>query len=310
MCSRLIATARCRAARARAVTLDQNATQVMFLADRCFPALRTDPRFVEALLIPFHVHGKPVGTVWVVAHSGDRKFDLEDERIVRSLAQFASAGWQLLKASEAAAESNRNKDEFIAVLSHELRNPLGAIRLNAEALRRAALDPSLRACLERIDRQAAAITRIVEDIGEASRLAHRKVSIEREQLDLRTVLREVLEECQARLNDAKLVPRCEMPESPVVVSADQVRLRQIFDNLLSNANKFSEPGGVITVRLKADDKNASGKSATPAADSTKTRKKPSSSRLNSEARRDREDTLGLDWAWRSAGNWLNCSAVR
>ena len=85
----------------------------------------------------------------------------------------------------AAAESNRNKDEFIAVLSHELRNPLSSIRLNADALRRAALDPRLRTCLERIDRQTAAITRIVEDIGEASRLAHRKVSIEREQLDLR-----------------------------------------------------------------------------------------------------------------------------
>jgi signal transduction histidine kinase len=101
----------------------------------------------------------------------------------------------------------------------------------------------LRTCLERIDRQTAAITRIVEDIGEASRRAHRKVSIEREQLDLRTVLREVLEECQVRLNGAKLVARCKMPESPVIVSADQVRLRQIFEQPAIERDQIQRAGG-------------------------------------------------------------------
>jgi signal transduction histidine kinase len=173
--------------------------------------------------------------IWLDRHDDERK---------RSVA--------ILECGEVAARVSR----VILIWLLRVQNSLSSIRLNADALRRAALDPRLRTCLERIDRQTAAITRIVEDIGEASRLAHRKVSIEREQLDVRMVLREVLEECQARLDDANLVPRCEMPESPVVVSADQVRLRQIFDNLLSNAIKFSELGGVITVRLKADDINA------------------------------------------------------
>ena len=83
------------------VCIDQNATQLMHLPDRCFPALLTEPRFVEAMLIPFHDHGKPVGTVWIVANNHKRKFDREDERVMCTLAQFASAGWQLWRAYEA-----------------------------------------------------------------------------------------------------------------------------------------------------------------------------------------------------------------
>ena len=82
------------------VCIDENATQLMYLADRCFPALRRDPRFVEILMIPFNYQGRPVGTVWVVTHRVDRKFDREDERLMRTLAAFASAGWQLWRAQE------------------------------------------------------------------------------------------------------------------------------------------------------------------------------------------------------------------
>ena len=88
------------------VCLDENATQLMYLPDRCFPALRSDPRFVEALLIPFQHHGRPVGTVWIVTHRFDRKFDGEDERLMRTLAAFASAAWQLWRATADLAEKN------------------------------------------------------------------------------------------------------------------------------------------------------------------------------------------------------------
>ena len=102
------------------VCIDRDAVQLMHLADRCFPALSAEPRFVEALLIPFHHHGKPIGTVWVVSHSEDRKFDKEDERVVRILSRFASAGWQLWKAYEAADEANRRKDDALAELEHRV----------------------------------------------------------------------------------------------------------------------------------------------------------------------------------------------
>jgi GAF domain-containing protein len=69
----------------------------MYLPERFFPALKIEPPIVEALFVPFHVENQQVGTVWVVAHSDDRKFDLEDERIIKTLANFAAAGWQLWK---------------------------------------------------------------------------------------------------------------------------------------------------------------------------------------------------------------------
>ena len=102
------------------VCIDRDAVQLMHLADRCFPALLAEPRFVEALLIPFHHHGKAIGTVWVVSHSEERKFDKEDERVVRILSRFASAGWQLWKAYEAADEANRQKDDALVALDRRV----------------------------------------------------------------------------------------------------------------------------------------------------------------------------------------------
>jgi len=100
-----------RAASPCGVCIDENVTQLMHLPDRHFPALRAEPRFVEALLIPFRVRGRPVGTVWIVSHTDERKFDREDERVVQTLAQFAAAGWQLWNALAAAEEANHRKDE-------------------------------------------------------------------------------------------------------------------------------------------------------------------------------------------------------
>ena len=93
-------------------TIDRNATQLMYMAERVFPALESEPPVVEALLIPFYVANKPIGTVWVVAHDERRKFDQEDERIIKTLAQFASASrqlWQARANAEAAAENQRQQ---------------------------------------------------------------------------------------------------------------------------------------------------------------------------------------------------------
>lgn len=81
------------------VCMNENATQLMYLVDRCFPALRFDPRFVETLLVPFPCGGRTIGVVWLVTHEFDRKFNREDERLIRKLAAFGSAGWQLSSAN-------------------------------------------------------------------------------------------------------------------------------------------------------------------------------------------------------------------
>lgn len=105
-------------------TIDRNATQLMYMAERIFPALKSEPPVVEALLIPFHVAQKPIGTVWVVAHDERRKFDQEDERIIKTLAQFASASWQLWQArvgAEAAARNERQHALDLAAVNEALK---------------------------------------------------------------------------------------------------------------------------------------------------------------------------------------------
>ena len=110
-----------RAASPCGVCIDHNVTQVMRFPDRCFPALLAEPRFVEAVLIPFHSQGRPVGTVWIVAHDEKRKFDASDERIVTLLSRFAAAGWQLWKGRDSPEGASGRKDEFLAEMGRELR---------------------------------------------------------------------------------------------------------------------------------------------------------------------------------------------
>ena len=103
-------------------TIDRNATQLMYMAERVFPALTAQPPVVEALLIPFHVASVPIGTVWVVAHDESRKFDLEDERIVKTLAEFASASWQCWKArTDAEAMARKEAQQLIEVSAERQR---------------------------------------------------------------------------------------------------------------------------------------------------------------------------------------------
>ena len=95
------------------VCIDRDATQLMHLADRCFPALLGGHRdSSRRSSFRFTSNGKPIGTVWVVSHTEDRKFDQEDERIVRELSSFASAGWQLLQTSEALARTQPSEGRF------------------------------------------------------------------------------------------------------------------------------------------------------------------------------------------------------
>jgi GAF domain-containing protein len=181
------------------VCIDQNATQLMYLADRCFPALTAEPRFVEALLVPFHHQDKPVGTVWIVAHNYERKFDREDERIVQSLARFASAGWQLWKAYETEAESSRHKDEFLAMLGHELRNPLAAILNAKDILQNLPIDDSraVRA-IGVVARQSLHLRRMVEDLIDLTRISHGKLKLQKERIELRAVIDQSVEATRAR----------------------------------------------------------------------------------------------------------------
>lgn len=104
--------------------IERNATQLMHLPEREFPYLaNVKPQVVEVLLVPFSVHAQPVGTIWVVSHSEDRRFDAEDARLVEELGQMASKAYQLASSVAASQNADRRKDELLAALARELRGP-------------------------------------------------------------------------------------------------------------------------------------------------------------------------------------------
>jgi signal transduction histidine kinase/ActR/RegA family two-component response regulator len=151
-----------------------------------------------------------------------------------------------------ARDADRRKDEFLATLAHELRNPLAPI-LNASRL----LDAPGRSPADEaraktmIARQAVHMERLVEDLLDLSRVATGKVLLRRERVDLAQVAREALSVGETQVRDARLALHVALPREPVMVDADPVRLAQILSNLIRNACKYTDPGGQVGVSVEA-----------------------------------------------------------
>lgn len=235
------------------VCIDLDSTQLMHLADRRFPALLTEPRFVEALLIPFHHGGQAVGTVWIVSHSFEKRFDKEDERNVRVLAQFASAGWELWTRCEATVEINRRKDDSLAVLGHELRNPFAAITAAAAVLRqRLTGDDSVSRAIEVIARQCQHTTLLVDDLVDAARIRTGKMHLAKQRIDLRTIVTETIETRRTQIERRRQQLTTALGTEPVWIEADPIRLTQVVSNLIDNAAKYTPESGQISVAITSE----------------------------------------------------------
>ncbi len=150
-------------------------------------------------------------------------------------------------------QASRRKDEFLAMLAHELRNPLAPVRNALHMLRFQAGDTETVTRLrELMERQIGHLSRLISDLLDVSRITRGKIRLQRERLDLARQVRFSVEDRRRTLEEAGLTIAVETPETPVWVSADATRLAQVLDNLLENAGKFTEHGGHITVQVAAD----------------------------------------------------------
>jgi len=153
---------------------------------------------------------------------------------------------ELARANAALRDADRRKDEFLATLAHELRNPLAPIRNALEILRLANdTGDTVRRQRERLERQVAQLVRLVDDLLDVSRITSGKLRLTTEALTIQEVIEAALDMSRPQIEKAKLTLATEVRPEPVKLTGDRVRLTQVFTNILNNAAKFTEPGGRV-----------------------------------------------------------------
>lgn len=161
------------------------------------------------------------------------------------------------QAEASMAESDRRKNEFIATLSHELRNPLAPLRTGVEMLRRAGADPALRErVIATMNRQLGHMVRMIDDLLDVSRITRDQLELRRQPVALSQVITAAVETAQSLVEAREHTLTLHLPGPVVTVHGDVARLTQVLTNLLHNAAKYTPSGGHIDVTLEADDSAA------------------------------------------------------
>ena len=251
------------------IVVDQNSTQMFSHPERYFPIANLEPSISEVLLIPFHIAGQPVGTIWVIAHDESRRFDQEDERLMTSLGKFASTVCQLLETRaearagdlenarlyEEAKAANQARDEFFAALSHELRTPLTSVLGWSTLLAR---NPDRESALEAaraITNAASLQAQLIDDLLDVSRMITGKFAVLKAEVDLRVIVEDSVSWVRPAAAAKGISLRWHPPDS-IMIPGDLTRLRQVMNNLLSNAIKFTPHGGMVSTSLETQGSEA------------------------------------------------------
>jgi PAS domain S-box-containing protein len=181
--------------------------------------------------------GEPVRMAGVLVEITDRKA-LEDELRVRL---------------DQLAEADRRKDEFLATLAHELRNPLAPIRNSLEILKVAKVDAALVQQTRNVmERQVHHLVRLVDDLLDVSRVMRGKIDLRKEPIELSAVVARAVEMAQSLIEAQGHRLALSMPQHSVLVNADPVRLTQVIGNLLTNSAKYTEPNGHIWLSARSE----------------------------------------------------------
>jgi signal transduction histidine kinase/ActR/RegA family two-component response regulator len=157
----------------------------------------------------------------------------------------------LRKLAGDLVEADRRKDEFLATLAHELRNPLAPLSNMLEVLKRSADDPETRRrAQETMERQLAQMVRLVDDLLDLNRITHDRLELRRSDVELQTVIQQAVEASRSLVDCNGHELKVSMPREPIYVHADSARLAQVFGNLLHNSCKYTNPGGAISLSVE------------------------------------------------------------
>ncbi|HYB99975.1 MAG TPA: PAS domain S-box protein [Candidatus Limnocylindrales bacterium] len=155
---------------------------------------------------------------------------------------------EIKRMEDALREADRRKDEFLATLAHELRNPLAPIRNSLQIMKMPGLDEqTFRQSRDMMERQVHHLVRLVDDLLDVSRVMRGKIDLRREPVELGAIIARAVETVEASIRQKGLELEIQVQPEPIFVDADPVRMTQVVGNLLGNAAKYTEPGGHVRV---------------------------------------------------------------
>jgi two-component system CheB/CheR fusion protein len=218
---------------------------------------------VEVTISPVHDrHGHIIGASTTARDITTRKeFETSLAQAAESLREnrdvLAATIAERERALMALKDADRRKDEFLATLAHELRNPLAPISSGLHIMKTAGGNPQVvQAAREIMERQVAQMVRLVDDLLDVARITTGKVELRCEVIDIADAVRDAVETSRPLIESQGQALGISLPDTPVHVNADRTRLAQVFANLLNNSAKFSERGQPISIVLARDDGHA------------------------------------------------------
>jgi signal transduction histidine kinase len=217
---------------------------------------------LEELILEFHI----LQEVVLEAVEPDHLLDSRDRRVIIhyvnemvrvAAGEFVRVQHTLQANADRLAQTDRSKDEFLAMLGHELRNPLGAISTALFLLQEGPADlATQKGALEVASRQARHMKQMLDDLLDLARINEGRITLQRTRVDLGTEIQLALEVAQPLFAQRKHAVSMSLPAERIYVMADSVRLGQCFSNLFTNAAKYTNLGGRIDVSLARDDDGA------------------------------------------------------
>lgn len=198
------------------------------------------------ICVPLKSRTRVLGALTFVTAQSGRIYDTTHVRVAVDLAHRAVIAIENASLLAALKESDRHKDEFLAMLAHELRNPLAPIRNAVQILHvKGPPVPELQWAREVIDRQVQQMTRLVDDLLDVSRISRGRIDLRKEQMELATVVSSAVEASRPLIEKWGHDLVVSVPPEPIHLEADLARLSQVLSNLLNNAAKYTNPGGRI-----------------------------------------------------------------
>ena len=224
------------------VVADIRTSQLIPDADRPAVAAISTGAFVAA---PLNRDGRLVAAL-CVSDLSPRAWTSEEVELVKETAERTWEAIERARAEERLREASARKDEFLAMLAHELRNPLAPIRTGLELIR---LGGDTVVAVERVrgmmERQVGHMVRLIDDLMDVSRITSGKIALQREPTLLGSLVHSAVEANRAAMAAKQIELRVELPKDPCVIDADPTRFVQILSNLLHNAAKFTNDGGLV-----------------------------------------------------------------